>query len=67
MTYKARIYCHKSWETGTCQHVPPHPFVLPESFDSIRAAKDHGGEVVTRYHDDEIEWEVIDETGELVC
>lgn len=67
MTYKARIYCHKSWETGTCQHVPRHPFILPESFDSVRAANDHGGEVVARYHDDEIEWEVIDETGELVC
>jgi hypothetical protein len=67
MTYKIRIYCHKSWETGTCQHLPSHPFVVPDSFDSIRAANDRGGEIVAKFNDEEIEWEVIDQNGELVC
>jgi hypothetical protein len=66
MTYRIRIYCHKSWETGTCQHVPPHPFVVPGSFESIRAANDRGGEIVAKIKEENIEWEVIDENGVLV-
>ena len=62
-----RIYCHTSWETGTCQHVPPHPFVVPGSFESIRAANDRGGEIVAKIKEENIEWEIIDENGELVC
>jgi len=67
MSYRVRIYCHKSWETGTCEHVPAHPFTVPITFESIRAANDGGGEMVASLKDEEIEWEVVDENGELVC
>ena len=67
MTYRVRIYCHKSWEMGICKHVPPHPFTVSTTFKSIRAAHDHGGEVVAQLNDEEVEWEVINEKGEVVC
>jgi hypothetical protein len=67
MSYSVRVYCHESWEKGTCQHVPVHPYILREKFDSIRAANDHGDKVVGTPRDDGIEWEVIDERGEIVC
>ena len=67
MSYRVRIYCHKSWETGACKHVPPHPFTVPTTIKSIRAANDHGGEVVAQLNDEEVEWEVINENGEVVC
>ncbi len=47
--------------------MPSHSFVVPDSFDSIRAANDCGGEMVVKLNDEEIEWEVIDQNGELVC
>ncbi len=67
MNYFVRIYCHKSWDRGTCDHQPAHPYTLPEPFDSIRAANDRGDELVGVPNDDDIEWEVIDEKGEVVC
>ena len=67
MKYLVRVYCHKSWETGACGHAPPHPYTLPETFESIRAANDHGDKVVGAPNDDDIEWEVVDETGQIVC
>lgn len=67
MTYRVRVYCHTSFEEGTCRHVPPHPFMLPESFDSIRAANDKDGEFVAHVNDDKVEWEVLDSAGEQVC
>ncbi len=67
MKYLVRVYCHKSWEAGTCDHSPPHPYTLPEKFDSIRAANDCGDELVGVPNQDDIEWEVIDETGEVIC
>jgi hypothetical protein len=67
--YRVRIYCHTSFERGSCDHDPPHPFVLPDSFDSILTANDAGGSFVAQINDDEdeVEWEVIDSSGNLVC
>jgi hypothetical protein len=67
MTYQIRIYCHTSYETGTCEHDPVHPFVVPGTFESIRVANDRGDEIVSQLRDEEIEWEVFDQTGEVVC
>ena len=67
MTYHVRIYCHASYETGTCNHIPSHPVVLPEPFESIRVANDRGWEVVADQQDGEIEWEVLNERGKTVC
>jgi hypothetical protein len=67
MAYRIRIYCHTSYEVGSCEHNPPHPFVLPQTFPSIRAANDRGGETVGERHHDDLEWEVIDQRGEVVC
>lgn len=41
--------------------------MLPELFDTIRAANDMGGEFVGCLNDDEVEWEVLDSAGERVC
>ena len=67
MSYRVRIYCHTSYEIGSCEHKPPHPLVLSQTFPSIRAANDRGGETVGERHDDDLEWEVIDQQGEVVC
>jgi hypothetical protein len=67
MNYKVRIYCHTSFEIGACEHNPNHPFMLPETFKSINDANNHGDKIVAQYKNDEIEWEVLDETGEVVC
>ena len=65
--YRVRVYCHTSFQGGTCDHEPSHPFTLSGSFESIRAANDAGGEFVAEINDDEVEWEVLDASGNAVC
>ena len=67
MTYKIRIYCHTSFEMGTCEHSPKHPFMLTEKFESLTEANFHGEIIVAKFKNDEIEWEVLDETGAVAC
>jgi hypothetical protein len=66
MKYLVRVYCHDSYE-AECSCQPRHPFILEESFDSIRAANDRGGKVVAAEGRDDLEWEVLDEKGNSVC
>ena len=67
MTYRVRIYCHASFDIGSCdRHDPPHPFIPPRTFESVRAAKEYGEELVAEMEDDDLEWEVIDEDDVVV-
>ncbi len=65
--YQVRIYCHESFDSGSCQHEPSHPFIITERFPSIRTANDRGGELVADASDETVEWEVLDASGHLVC
>ena len=56
-----------SFERGSCEHEPSHPFILQGTFDSIRAANDAGGEFIAEVNDDGVEWEVLDSAGNAVC
>jgi hypothetical protein len=67
MKYFVRVYCHRSFETGSCLCIPPHPYLLEGSFSSIRAANDRGDKAIGVNRDDDVEWEVIDEEGEVIC
>jgi len=67
MTFRVRVYCHASFAGQACPHEPRHPFMLPEQFPSIRAANDSGGTFVDGSKDEEVEWEVLDAEGNIVC
>jgi hypothetical protein len=67
VAYRVRVYCHASFAGRVCQHEPTHPFTLPEEFSSLRIANDRGDEFTAALEDDEVEWEVIDTAGNLVC
>ena len=66
MAYKVRMYCHPSFEFGSCDHIPNHPIILQETFTSLKEANFYGEKIAAQYNTDEIEWEVIDEIGEIV-
>ena len=65
--YFVRIYCHVSHEVGTCACDPQHPFVLSEPYDSIRSANERGYALIGVGRDDDLEWEVINDRGKVVC
>ena len=67
VTYRVRVYCETSAQRGSCdRHEPPHPFIAPRTFESIRAANEYGEELVAEMEDDDLEWEVIDEDDTVV-
>lgn len=67
VTFHVRIYCLDSCETGSCDHEPSHPFTLVDAFATIRLANDRGGEIVAGYQNHDIQWEVLDSRGRVVC
>jgi hypothetical protein len=65
MTYHVRVYCLDCFEMNSAECPEGHPALLGETFTTILEANIRGQEAVTA--NDEWEWEVLDEAGNVVC
>ena len=67
MLYQVRVYCHASHRMGACECERRHPFLLDGAFASIAEANHRGEEFVAAQLRDDVEWEVLNEHGAVVC